>query len=339
MATVHARGRRTEQTHLPLRRRDGAQSGQRRGHAAFDALAPGHHTIEVHGSSQSRLGLDGVERALPSSRSVAGGDRQRHLPRIDPSATSGSGKHGSIQPTAATAGPRTAAGLRTGALGLATGTRGGVERANIIYRFDGGAPFTLDQRRGPCRVRCLAPGHHTIEAREQRPWGWTEWSAPYSSRWPLAGTADHLRPLQLPVGRANGSIRHDCRSVSGRGRGRPPYKGEPWTYGSPGSRTGTKAVEHRWTSYLLGGYPPARAAIRAAGSRTGSGEGFEWTPGRRGTVSRSRRPPRRSLRLTGSWNAQWPPGIRDGPRNRGRPGRVERHMASQPSLHLEIADL
>ena len=72
------------------------------------------------------------------------------------------------------------------AVGLRTGSgwdwqpymRGIVELANVTYRFDGGAGFGAGPG-GSAAFTALAPGHHTIEARERRPWGWTDWSAPH----------------------------------------------------------------------------------------------------------------------------------------------------------------
>ena len=54
-----------------------------------------------------------------------------------------------------------------------------VDLANVTYRFNGGTAFRGGSAEDYAAFHALAPGRHTVEAREQRPWGWTDWSAPY----------------------------------------------------------------------------------------------------------------------------------------------------------------
>ena len=57
--------------------------------------------------------------------------------------------------------------------------KGVVERDNVVYRFDGGAAVRFGDGFYNA-LHDLSPGSHTVAIREQRPWGWTEWSAPYA---------------------------------------------------------------------------------------------------------------------------------------------------------------
>jgi len=83
--------------------------------------------------------------------------------------------------------PQTSAACRAAAEGgLQTGegrrwiaaVRGVEDWANVVYRFDGGRSFGRGERWAA--FAALAPGLHTIEARELRGGVWTAWSAPYA---------------------------------------------------------------------------------------------------------------------------------------------------------------
>ena len=50
----------------------------------------------------------------------------------------------------------------------------------VAFRIDGGAPFSFATVEDYRTFRGLAPGKHTIEAREQRGGKWTPWSTPYT---------------------------------------------------------------------------------------------------------------------------------------------------------------
>ena len=75
-----------------------------------------------------------------------------------------------------------AAGLRTGVLwDWNVWFDGAAEDATAReYRFNGGAAFRPFSAEDRAAFGALAPGQHTIQAREQRPAGWSPWSAPYT---------------------------------------------------------------------------------------------------------------------------------------------------------------
>ena len=50
----------------------------------------------------------------------------------------------------------------------------------VVYRFDGGAALKRGMPEDFAAFRALAPGQHTIEARERRAGEWTPWSTPYT---------------------------------------------------------------------------------------------------------------------------------------------------------------
>ncbi len=69
-------------------------------------------------------------------------------------------------------------GIRTGSQWIFDAwIRGQVDYENVVYRLDGGATLPWAQKYDGLDL--LASGSHTLEVREQHPWGWTEWSAPY----------------------------------------------------------------------------------------------------------------------------------------------------------------
>ena len=116
--------------------------------------------------------------------------------------------------TAADCGAAAADGLRTGiGWDWQLYTRGGVEQASTVYRFDGGAAFRGGSDEDHAAFDALAPGHHTIEAREQRPWGWTDWSAPYEFE-----TVAVLEIVAICSYAAHGSSTYtDCKAEEGKG--------------------------------------------------------------------------------------------------------------------------
>ncbi len=74
-----------------------------------------------------------------------------------------------------------AAGLITGGSRHWIAVLAGVEDfGRVVYRIDGGAPFSFATPEDFNGFRALAPGEHTVEAREQRRGEWTPWSAPYT---------------------------------------------------------------------------------------------------------------------------------------------------------------
>ena len=138
----------------------------------FAALAPGRHTIEV----REQRGEHWTAWSEPYTFTTA------HEVEID-AICNAYFPPDSDQPQQ----PATPADCRTAAAdGLRTGsgwdwqpfTRGIVELANVTFRFDGGAAFGAGTD-GSAVFAALTPGRHTIEARERRPWGWSDWSAPY----------------------------------------------------------------------------------------------------------------------------------------------------------------
>ena len=161
------------------------ETGER---GAFHALAPGAHTIEVREKRGSRWS----DWSAPYTFTTV------HEVEIDAVCNARwNEEEGEWQYPTTAADCRAAAadGLRIGiGWDWQPHTRGGVERANITYRFDGGEEFTIDGTLGSMAFAALASGRHTIQAREQRPWGWTDWSAPYAftvvrlmmKSWPLS---------------------------------------------------------------------------------------------------------------------------------------------------------
>ena len=149
------------------------RGGSDEDYAAFDALAPGRHTIEARerrswGWTDWSAPYQFETVAVLEVTAICSARWDRALSQW---------QH-----------PASAADCRAvGAAGLRTGsgwdwqlyTRGGIEQASTVYRFDGGAEFRGGSDEDYAAFDALAPGRHTIEAREQRPWGWTDWSAPY----------------------------------------------------------------------------------------------------------------------------------------------------------------
>ena len=149
------------------------RGGSAEDHAAFDALAPGHHTIEAReqrpwGWTEWSATYEFETVAVVEIVAICNARANREV--------------GEWQHPATVADCRAAAadGLRTGSgWDWQPYTRGGVEQANITYRFDGGVAFLGASDEDYAEFDALAPGQHRIEARERRPWGWTDWSAPY----------------------------------------------------------------------------------------------------------------------------------------------------------------
>jgi hypothetical protein len=138
----------------------------------FAALAPGRHTIEVR---EQRDGIWSGWSAPYTFTTV----QEVEIDAICNAYWDPDMNQWQQPATPADCRASAADGLRTGSgWDWQTHMRGGVEPANVSYRFDGGAGFS-DSADGFAAFAALAPGRHTVEAREQRPWGWTDWSTPY----------------------------------------------------------------------------------------------------------------------------------------------------------------
>ena len=73
-----------------------------------------------------------------------------------------------------------AAGIRTGSgWSWSDWAYGWVEGDNLVYRFDEGVIVSFGDGFYEA-LDSLSPGSHTVAVREQHPWGWTDWSTPYS---------------------------------------------------------------------------------------------------------------------------------------------------------------
>ena len=140
---------------------------------AFAALAPGAHTIAVRGER-----ADGwTDWSAPYAFTTAHELEMVAICNARWDEEVGEWQH---PDTAADCRAMAADGLRTGSgWDWQPYTRGGVAQANITYRFDGGAAFSGGTE-GSTAFAALSPGRHTIEARERRPWGWTDWSPAYT---------------------------------------------------------------------------------------------------------------------------------------------------------------
>ena len=139
---------------------------------AFSGLAPGRHTIEARAQRGERWTAWSAPYTFTTVNEVEilAVCNARWDPELD-----------QLQQPGTAAECRTAAadGLRTGSgWDWQPYTRGIVELADVTFRFDGGAGFGSGSE-GSAAFAALTPGRHTIEAREQRPWGWTDWSDPY----------------------------------------------------------------------------------------------------------------------------------------------------------------
>ena len=146
---------------------------------AFDALAPGLHTIEVR---ERRAGVWQAWSA-PYAFTIRGTEDL-----AAPSITAVCNQWWDAT-TETWQKPETADACRTeGAIGLRTGSEwhwagavSGVEDwANVVYRFDGGPAFSIGSDENGALFDALIPGQHTIEVRELRGGVWTPWSAPYT---------------------------------------------------------------------------------------------------------------------------------------------------------------
>ena len=141
-------------------------------------LAAGQHTIEV----RERRGGEWTAWSAPYTFTILAPDATRPL-------TITGICNAVWKPGIGWTWPGTAAECRASAsAGLLTAAdqswiaivRGYEDWGRVVYRFDGGAPFSFASVEDYRAFAALAPGEHTIEARERRGGGWTPWSAPYT---------------------------------------------------------------------------------------------------------------------------------------------------------------
>ena len=190
-------------------------------------------------------------------------------------------------------------------------TDGVVNSVNVAYRFDSGAPFSLASPEDFAAFRALAPGQHTVEARELRGEVWTEWSAPYIFTIlpfePLIITA--FCNYQWVEERYR---RHDsaeaCKAAGAAGL----YKGEAWDIWI----TGVQDLGNVRYS-IDAGIATTRGNVRLRELDPGvhtievreqrGGEWSAWSDLHTFTIL----PPDATLplRITGICNAEWVPGI------------------------------
>ncbi|MDE2752266.1 MAG: serine protease, partial [Gemmatimonadota bacterium] len=145
--------------------------------SAFDALAPGLHTIEAR---ELRNGV-WTAWSVPYAFTIRGAQHVAPLTIVaicnqQWNAASGTWEKHETFEACLTSG---AEGLRTGEGWFWAGWIEGIaDRGNPMeHRFDGGA--ALDWSSDDV-FDTLAPGRHTIEVREQRGGVWTQWSVPYT---------------------------------------------------------------------------------------------------------------------------------------------------------------
>ena len=127
---------------------------------AMNALAPGHHTIRVnHWGGQAWAGWTApygfttiADLEIVAICSVPS----------DPS------------PTYAECKAAEGRGFDTQMGHWAVIADGVWKWANMVFRFDSKTGTSEED------VWSLPPGTHTVEIRERRPWGWTDWSPPYT---------------------------------------------------------------------------------------------------------------------------------------------------------------
>ena len=105
--------------------------------------------------------------------------------------------------------------------------RGLRNTGNVVYRFDGGAPFSFTSPEDFAAFQSLAPGEHTIRMRDQRGGMWTVWSAPYTF------TIRSLEPLTITAFCNYPWVgewwqRHDSAEACQVAGAAGLYKGEPW---------------------------------------------------------------------------------------------------------------
>ena len=144
--------------------------------AAFAALAPGAHTIET----RERRGGEWTPWSAPYVFTIRGAAES----------------DGALTITALCNGEWDTGGecAAAGRAGIDPGEGWGIwvagveEWANVRYRLDGGAAVTWEN----LSLRGLAPGPHTIGAREQRGGRWTAWSEPYV--FTIRGTGGPVTP-------------------------------------------------------------------------------------------------------------------------------------------------
>ena len=129
---------------------------------AFDALAPGQHTIEVR---EQRGGVWTPWSAAYTFTIIA------PPPPLEITAFC----NRSDRATAAACQAGGADGLDPEESWYIW-VRGVEDWANVYYSIDGG----LGALRRDTSLAGLAPGQHTIQVREQRPAGWSPWSAPHT---------------------------------------------------------------------------------------------------------------------------------------------------------------
>lgn len=188
---------------------------------------------------------------------------------------------------------------------------GAVDRANVVYRFDGGADFHRYSDEDYAAFDALAIGEHTIEVRELRGGVWSEWSPPYTF---TIGSFDHLTITAFCNARWVEERWHrhesaeECKAAGVGGL----YKGEGWDIWVAGvgnfnsvrySIDGGLATTLRDVN--LRELDPGEHTIEARELR--GGEWSDWSAPYTFTI----RPPdaTRPLRITGICNAESVTGI------------------------------
>ena len=156
---------------------DGAP-GTRKRDTSLAGLAPGAHTVHIR-ELRSGVWTPWSAPYTFTIRAPVATPTITALCNMEWDATSETWQTPETREACRTAG---AAGLRTGVLwDWNVWFDGAAEDATAWeYRFNGGAAFRPFSAEDRAAFDALAPGQHTIQVREQRPAGWSPWSAPYA---------------------------------------------------------------------------------------------------------------------------------------------------------------
>ncbi len=281
---------------------------------AFAALAPGRHTIAIREQRPWGWTAWSAPFAFAIYGSETGSASAEPLPyRID-SVCNEQWIRGRWQ------GPRTGEACAAEGDRLRTGqgwdwTSWGwfrfVNWDDVVYRFDGGAPFKSGTHEGFAAFDALTPGLHTVEMRDRQDGEWRAWSAPYTF------TIRSLEPLRITAfcnaqWAADRWWRHDsaaeCEAAGTNGL----LKGDAWDIWITGfehwdhvrySIDGGPATSR--SNVRLRGLAPGKHTIEVREQRAG-----EWTSWSASYTFTIRAPSALiPLRITGICNAQWKAGI------------------------------
>ena len=278
------------------------------GVAAFDALGPGAHTVEV----RERQSRGWTAWSAPYTFTILAPE-DATPPRVDAICNMRWDGERWLRPNTVEQCERVDRGrVRTGEGWHWSAWLWNVRRFEYVeYRFDGGAPFSFQSADDVAAFQSLAAGPHTIEARERRHGMWTAWSAPFTF---TIRSFRNLRITAFCTARwvEDRWYRHDsaeeCKAAGANGL----YKGDAWDIWI----TGHENLEH--VRYSINGEPATTGAnVRLRDLKPGEHtievrerRGSEWT-GWSAPYTFTILPPdaTRPLWITGICNAEWVTGI------------------------------